>query len=311
MAQYSDQPVTYVWHYDDGTPDVTVVSSNTWWTADQEVWGNHTFTAVGAHNVTVNASNAWGYDNSQFYVYTISSPASFTAPLKWVNSVGTTVTTSRKNEPISFVFDTNDTGITGLYRYDRFYLDVLRLDLAGAWIPASEVTTYQVQPHGSLLPLTTELINTAMPTGTQWNGYTSFTPLTAGNYRGQVRAVNMTSTTLYPSSYLTSDIVITENPLQISNVGQTADDWGGGALKIILGVIIIIGLMAVPYLITREFNTYIEIFMAALGIGMGFFFGLIDLWVIVGVGIVAAIIIFFMNRGSGDGGGDSSGGEAG
>ena len=295
--QYSDQPVTYTWHYDDGTPDVTVVSSNTYWTSPQEVWGNHTFTAVGVYNVTVNASNAWGFDNSQFNVYTISAPATFAAPLKWVNSVGSTITTSRKNEPVSFVFDTNDTGLTGIYRYDRFYLDVLRLDLAGTWIPASEVTSYQVQSSGSLLPLTTALINTAMPTGTRWNGYTTFTPLTAGNYRGQVRAVNTTSATLYPSSYLISDIVITENPLQVSNVGAVADDWGGSALKIILGVIIIIILMVVPFLITREFNTYIEVFMVALGIGMGYFLGLIDLWVVVGVGIIASDYHFLYEQG--------------
>jgi PKD repeat protein len=292
-------PTAYLWDWGDGTAMGTTNPAY------------HIYTAGGVYTPRITVTNgAWGSDVLPFG-YQVLVPAAFAAPLKWVNTVGATVATSRKNEPVSFVFDTNGTGLGGAYNYDRFYMEVLRLDLAGAWIPASEVTTYQVQTYGSLVPMTTALINTAMPTGTRWNGYTTFTPLAAGNYRGQVRAVNTTNATLYPSSYLVSDISITENPLQVSNVGAVADDWGGGALKIILGVIIIIILMVVPYLITREFNLYIEIFMAALGIGMGYFFGLIDLWVVVGVGIVATIIIFFMNRGGGDGGGESSGGEVG
>jgi PKD repeat protein len=309
-TQYAIQPVTYVWHYDDGTPDVTVVSSNTFWTPDQFVWGNHTFTTAGSFNVTVNASNAWGHDDSQFIVYNVSPPALFGAPLKWVNNAGATITTARKGDALTFVFDTNGTGLGGAYNYDRFYINVFRQDMTGAWVEALEVTNYNVQEYG-IATMFSSGIHNWMPTGKRWNGYTTFTAANGNaTYRGQVTAVNATSSITYPSSVLYADISVTDNPLLMSNVGQAANDTGGFALKLIIGVIIVLGLMAIPFLITREFNTYIEVFMIVLGLGLNYYLGLIDLWIIAGLGILAAVIVFFMSTG-GRGGGDTTEGGGG
>lgn len=271
---------------------------------------HHIFTTSGVFSGTVIASNVWGSDQFNF---TYDVPAGLFSTVKWTNEKGSAIGSAYVGDTPSFVFDTNNKGTIppSGYIQDYFAVEFFKQDIStGNWILQLDTVHFNAMIVG--VNTTLYLHDSPFPAGGiySWKGYADFDGITEGVYKGRLISYNITNTTMYPPIILgSSEIAIVQNPLLVENVGGWADDLGGAGLKLIIALLIVIGFAAAPFIITREFNTYIEVFMIMLGIGVGYFAGLVDLWVVAGLVILASVSIFFMARGGGGGSAEGSEGS--
>ena len=301
-------PTSWLWNYGDGYSVATLSGIS-----------NHTYTVGGAYNISVVPSNVWGTGNAS-YINFVVFPTPPASTVKWVNSQGATITSIYSGETPTFVFNTVSNGAAGTispisYVIDEFYVDVYKKDVnTGNWVLEGVKTLY-VKPSGYYSFAT---MNTSFGMLAQglysWEGYM---PITTGaqeevQYNAGVRGVNVTNATLYPAVSLGNvSVTVYKNPLIASNLGAATLDIGGWGLNIVLAAIIVIILMMIPFLMTREFNLFLSLLMGMIGVGLSYFLGLVEIYVVVGLIVISIIVIFFMNRMGGGGGEGSSDGDVG
>lgn len=293
---------------------------------------SHNYASAGSYTVSVIGTNIWGVSNTFSQTYTIIPiPATPAATMRWSKQDGTTITSSYAGEQVYYTFNTVSNGRDPPYvgqDMDVFYIRLFKLD------PATNSYIEQPQPQGlitqmygalsyntnSPITLTSSNVNpyygydasgmTAITfSGSNWTGSVPYTPTTAGTYRMYLVGVSLdpydTIDTYYTYGY--KDLSVVAKPIDVAKTGDWATNFGGEAFKMVIAVIVMIAAIGVPFAITREFNPYVEIVAAILGIGACYMAGLIPIWVIIGMVIIGAIVIFFMSRGGGAGG--DTGGE--
>jgi PKD repeat protein len=310
-------PLTFTWNFGDGT-SVTRNSSGLSMFPQYEV---HSFTAPGTFDVVLTLTNAWGSNHTHFSYVVLDIPPQAVSIGKWVNTKGETITSAYSTENVSFSFDTVNLYATNPplgYYQDKVKVEYFKQDVNTLnWILINPYPYYARRPFIETT-YTPRIGLFQMSTSgggvagiDRWVGYSDI-KLEKGKYRAQLLAYNLTSSITYPDVVLVySDITITDNPTLVSNVGDWANDVGGTGLKLIIMAIIMLILVGIPYLITRQFNIYLEVVMAVIAIGLSYFMGLIDLWVIFGLIVIAVASMFFINRGGGGAAPASSGGEIG
>ena len=295
-------PTSWSWNFGDGG---MIGTTNNW---------THPYTAPGIFTITLTMTNAWGSDTETLKYEVLTPPLQNVPILKWVDNTSATVTSAYVGVPVHFSFDTVTRGLNPPIGYlaDYFVLMFYKKDVnTGFWTNDTTRTYYRTFYGGNYFTSADTTYQNTMQGVDRWVGYRDVTFTEAQTYRAQIVMHNWTNPSTYPPVTLgTADIVITDNPLLLSNIGGWTTGIGGIGLSLILAAIIIVILMAIPYMWLRQFNPYIEVFMVILGIGVSYYFGLISLWVIFGLGVIAAVVIFFMNR-SGGGGGEVEGGEVG
>jgi PKD repeat protein len=297
---------TFDWTFGDGQ-----VGSGTDWNI------SHVYGAGGNYTVTSTMTNVWGStSHSETYEVKVVPPQS-AALVKWTGSTGLVITSAYINVPVSFAFDTISNGFNPPYAYlvDWCYLNFYKKDIStGNWVlqPSGKQFYKVVPPLGTAFTSDTTPGTMGLGALNRWAGYSTFTFTEAQTYRAVVTGVNATNPVLYPTiTYGTSDIVISANPMMASNVGAVAGDVGGLAMRLIGAVAVLGILIALPFfLMGRVFNLYITVVMAVIAIGLDYFLGLIDIWVIAACVIVAVLSMFFM-RGGGGGAQPAEGGEMG
>jgi len=268
--------------------------------------------------VSVTETNPWGTDVEHQSYTVLAAPYQAVSVVKWINADGATITSAYKDVPVSFSFDTVSMGHNPPPGYigDYFALRVFEKDIStGNWIFKTASVPYYAKKYEEDTFIS-RIANYQMATTgatVRWVGYSDFTFNSEETYRIRLVLYNGTNPVLYPEITLgTADIAITSNPLKFSNLGGWANSVGGVGLKLIIAALIVLGLIAAPFILMRSFNPYIEVIMAILGIGFGYYLGLLDLWIIFGLGVIAAVVIFFMYRGGGGGAVPAeAGGEAG
>lgn len=295
---YGGIPTSYLWDFNDGT--TSTLQNPT-----------HVFTAPGIFNVSVMETNMWGYDK-HYTLFEVKTPLpQSVASLKWQDANGAVITSGYTGNTVSFAFDTVGKGTNPPMGYlaDYFLLYFYKKDVnTGNWLMETPTFTCQEMAYGNTVFHTS--LNT-LPIATIGGtvrslGYCNVSFVDPQTYRAEIKTHNATNSITYPPVSLgTVDIVITNNPLLVSNVGGWASDVGGMGLKLLLAAIIMLILVGLPYLITRQFNLYLEVVMAVISIGLSYALQLIDPWVIFGLILLAVASVFFMGRGGG--GGNSQG----
>jgi PKD repeat protein len=292
----------------------------------------HIYATAGVKTVTVTSTNIWGVETITQSYTVIPVPALPLSTLRWSKQDGGTITSANINDLTYFTFATVSNGQNPPYignRMDVFYIRLFKLDTStnsyielpqpqGLITQAYGFMTYNTNSPITLTPSNVDpyygydasgMISTTF-SGSNWTGSVPYTPTTAGTYRMYLIGASLDPydpiTEYYTYGY--KDLVVTGKPLDVAATGDWATNFGGEALKLVIAVIVMIAAIGVPFAITREFNPYIEIVAAILGIGVCYVAGLIPIWVIIGMVVMGAVVIFFMSRSGGDNAG--GGGEA-
>jgi PKD repeat protein len=314
-------PITYFWDFGDGT-NSTLQNPPP-----------KTYTIVGTYLVTYRVTNAHYTSISSGYVDAGVAPPTPT-PTPTPLPTGTPIPTGTPTPvPTVIVYPASpskvwwstpnsSTHITSAYygnivrynfdtvvaeanpgvghRSDYFFLRLWKQNIqTGVWVLASSPYTYpafNAQVNGTT---TNHYIppSTALPFGgVAWSGWYDIS--TVDNNKIELVGVNYSYPT-YPQ-YIYGSAIITksQNPLLVSNLGTWAQSVGGDGLRFFLALVIMLALTCLPYLLLRQFNIYIEIIMFALAVGISFYAGLLDAWVLVVIPLgVLAIYILMRNQG--------------
>ena len=228
-----------------------------------------------------------------------------TATVKWTNQAGEPITSAYVGDTVRFVFDSVDNCTVPCLADEEGAIAFEQVNpYTGMWVEVPGFT-YDIDQHYPAFTLQEAGGNTSVTvpphTGflvnnTRWKGWTNFT-ITQENtvtYKG----------VYYRFSYLTptwsadtnATLTVSKNPLLLTNINDWVDDIGGDGLRYFFGVIIIGILAAIPFILMRQFNLYIEVIMIILGVGIAALIGLFDLWVVFAL-TLGSLAIYLMVRG--------------
>jgi PKD repeat protein len=318
-----------VWRYGHPVPEDNIPTLNGYLTTPL-----HQFPAAGTYTITAYGVNIWGQGVNHTQTYTVVPvPELPAAIMRWSNLNGVTVTSVFVGDETYYAFNTVSNGQDPPYvglDMDLVYWRLYKQDTqTGTWLEIPQPKTFTAQyfgtspvPNGNIFTITATMLSpyrgydasgmTAISfAGANITGSVKFTPTEAGSYRMYLVGVSVdpyVSTQEY-YTYGYSSLTVTGKPVDVAKTGDWATNFGGEAMKMVIAVIVMIAAIGVPYFIMgREFNLYIEIVAAVLGIGACYMMGLVPIWVIIGMVIVGVVVIFFMSR-NGNAGGDT-GGEA-
>jgi hypothetical protein len=239
--------------------------------------------------------------------------------VRWTNQKGETITSAYVGDVVRFSFDSVTNGsyptIPTLANQTRksFYFTIEEQQTqTGFWVDANPFLLYQpnfyVQEKGnSTYPLyycdlayETWWYYNGSWSGTTpkiWVGYANVTVGDVPAYRVHFNAINNTFGA-NPWSYDLGNVTLTvsHNPLKMTNLNDAAQGLGGDGLRYALGALIILVMALIPFIITRQFNLYLEIIMIVLGVGIAAAIGFFDLWVVFGLGIGCLALYLLMNK---------------
>jgi PKD repeat protein len=314
------RPETFRFDFGDGTP---IVYRQSLYLSIFRQYEVHTYAAAGTYDVKIYGNNTWGTSIPVHITYTVlPNPGQHPATMRWADVNGNTITTAQTGDTGYIAFDTVNTGVnpplnTNLHM-DGFYLLYYYLDKnTNQWINGTTSSQW------NYVPFTAQRDDLSYSTGTEvtlaygghsWKGSAPIVLAMPTTYRAYLVGFNMTADPGNPQKlyvYGSTNIVVSGEPIPLDQTGQTAQDFGGAAFKLVIAIIVVILALAVPYLITREINIYVETIAVVLGIGLCAFAGLLEMWEIFGLGIAAVAVIVFMWKGGGgsmpEGGGEEAG----
>jgi hypothetical protein len=223
------------------------------------------------------------------------------ATITWTTNTSTfAITTAYVGDIVKYNYNTVDSGIDALYALTLYKQN----DQTGVWVWIETPSHYDTQIGNTTSPTYTVAGAGKAFEGVTWAGY-GWTTVAEGYYR--INVVEANGGGIIQNVTGTSAILhVSKNPLLLTNFGAWVDDFGGDGMRYAAAVIIILILLCLPYLITRNFSLYLEMMMVVAGIGISYAIGLLDLWVVFGLAIgIFALFILIWRSGSGGGGNPS------
>lgn len=169
----------------------------------------------------------------------------------------------------------------------------------------SEYLGYYGMPYGASAYLYKPWVNAWSPyNDVRIVGYNDYNyipgelhyPTNATSLRVELVGLNASAGSVHILS--SSTISLTKSPFLVQNFTDWIKSIGGEGLAYVVAVLIILILACIPFLIFRRIVMILEIMMIGIGLGLVFMLGLINLWIVFGVG-VGLVAIFILTRNSG------------
>jgi len=222
---------------------------------------------------------------------TLVSPSA----VRWTNPAGTTIASAYIGDSIRYSFDTvasEDNNPVCTEVCNIFYVTLYHKN------PQTSIWIYDGVRGFNVFSNTTNTFSVVSPghawsfDGHAWKGWGQMTAGSVLEYKAVLMARH-TAAPIHDYQIGSSTITISQNPLLVSNFGSWLGAIGGDGLRFSVGVMIVLLFMAIPFLITRQFNFMLEMMMAVIAVGINMYVGLFDLWVVfaLAIGILAVFIL--------------------
>jgi hypothetical protein len=228
----------------------------------------------------------------------LSSSTTYPGRISFTKLDGTVITSCYQDEVAYMKFDTITDGVAE--GYDTYKLTLQQKDdITGLWrtvpgMPAqiihsanTSVTQYTNVNDWTFYTLTGADQGDRMANKGRSDNITF--PST-GTYRAVLEAFG---TSYHYYNAVSGNFIVKNNPFNASNFGAWVESWGGVGMKVIFAAIIVIIMMLLPYALMRAYSSFIELVAMFLGIGMSYFMGLLEIWIIIAIVVVAVGVILF------------------